>query len=341
MRAAVYRARREIAVEERPVPEPGPDEVLIEVSHCGICGTDLHMVLEGMGRPDSVGGHEYAGRIAAVGSQVHDWRPGDAVVGGPRPACGRCAACEARRPSLCASRGSADGGGFEGAFAEYVRVLAAQLFRVPDGLPLRVAALAEPLAVALHAITRSGAEPGARVLVTGAGPIGLLVVAALRAEGIDDVSVSEPAPARRERAAGVGAAAVKGPDDFESRVMPFDVVEAPFDVAIECSGNPGAMESALGQLGRGGTLVLVGTGIRRPKLDHNRILLNELVVTGAYEYDADGIGNALALLAGGRLPTHLLIEPEDVPLEGLFAALEALEAGARGGKVMVAPGEAA
>jgi len=337
MRAAVYRAPRLLAVEERRVPTIGPKDVLIEVSHCGICGTDLHFVLEGMGRPGSVGGHEYSGRIVAHGSEVAGWALGDAVVGGPRPGCGSCEYCRADRPVLCSGRSLVDLDGFEGAFAEYIRVHESQLVRIPDRLPLRHAALAEPLAVALHALTRSGIRPGQRALVMGAGPIGLLVVAALRARGIDEVSVSEPGTARRARAVEVGAACVQHPEELETQGMPFRLVECPVDVVFECSGRPAAMEAGLTQLRRAGTLVLVGTGLARPKFDHNRILLNELVVTGAFNYDARGFEDALRLLASGALPVEQLIEPEDVSLKGMLEALFELEHGVRAGKVMVAP----
>jgi (R,R)-butanediol dehydrogenase/meso-butanediol dehydrogenase/diacetyl reductase len=340
MRAVVYQGSRKLSLEERPVPEPGPGDVLVEVSHCGICGTDLHLVLEEMGRPGSIGGHEWSGRIAAVGSGVEGWREGELVVGGPSPSCGACHACLAGRPSLCSGRGEAGMGDFQGAFAEYVRVGADELVRVPDGVGPREAALAEPLAVALHAITRSGVEPRARALVTGAGPLGLLLIAALRARGVETITASEPAPRRRERAGRVGATRLLEPEELVAPPMPFTVVDEPFDVAFECSGNPRALESALAQLRRAGTLVIVGTGMRRPKLDHNRVLLNELVVTGAYCYDAGGFEDALTLLASGTLPTDELIERGDVPLAGLEDALHGLAAGELAGKVMVVPKEA-
>ena len=341
MRAAVYVGDRRIATEDRPLPELGPHDALVEVSHCGVCGTDLHLVLEGMGPAGSIGGHEYSGRIAALGRAVRGWALGDAVVGGPGPGCGRCRHCREGRPSLCPGRAALGAGGFQGAFAEYTRSAAASLVRLPEDLRLRTAALCEPLAVALHALTRSGVGPGARALVTGAGPLGLLVIAALRARGVEDVTASEPAPRRLERAGAVGARALRRPEDLATPPMPFDRVEEPFDAAFECSGSPRAMESALGQLRGGGTLVLVGTGMRRPKLDHNRILLNELVVTGAYNYDADGFEEALALLRSGALPSERLIEPDDVPLEGLLPAMERLAAGELAGKVLIAPREVA
>jgi 2-desacetyl-2-hydroxyethyl bacteriochlorophyllide A dehydrogenase len=337
MRAAVYKEPRVLAIEERPLPEIAADEVLLQVSHCGVCGTDLHLVLEGMGAPGSIGGHEYSGRIVAVGSEVSDWQVDDAVVGGASGGCGRCSYCRARRPSLCSERSAYDPG-FQGAFADYKKLRASELLRVPDGVSLREAALAEPLAVALHALTIGRVEPAQRVLVTGAGPLGLLVVAALRARGVADLVVSEPSEVRRERAGRLGATALVKPEELEAPPMPFTVVERPFDVAFECSGNPHATEAALAQLVPAGTLVIVGTGLRRPRLDHNRVLMNELIVTGAYCYDADGFRDALALLESGALSTELLIEPDDVPLDGLFDALCQLERQERAGKVMIVPG---
>jgi len=337
MQVAVYRKPGEVVVEERGVPEPGPEEVLLEVSHCGICGTDLHVVLEGMGRPNSVGGHEYAGTIAAVGERVSDWRVGDDVVGGAPTGCGRCHACRAGRPALCEEKGGF-GSGEErmGAFADYKLVSAANLVAVPEGVTLREAALTEPLAVALHAITVSGIEPKQRAVVTGAGPLGLLLIAALRAHGVDDILVSEPAPARRAQAERVGARVV-APEALEVPPMPFTIVDQACDAAFECSGHPEAMTAALAQLRRLGTYVIVGTGMRRAKWDHNRVLMNELQVTGAYNYDSGGFDAALELLASGALPTELLIDPDDEPLEGVLAAIEALGRGERSAKVMIAP----
>ena len=339
MPAAVYRGPRRLEVEERPVPRPGPGEVLVEVSHCGVCGSDLHFVLDGWGRPGSVGGHEYAGRVVGTGGGVNGWEVGDAVVGGPRPACGRCRACAARRPSLCAGRDAPGAGGPDGGFARYVKVPAGALVPVPPGLDLRTAALAEPLAVALHAVARGGVEPGGRVLVCGAGPIGALVVAALRACGAGTVVVSEPGEARRRLAERVGADEVVTPEALD--VPPFGdpgrVVDGAVDVAIECSGRAGAMEAALTQLERGGTLVLLGAGIDPPRFDHNRILVNELVVTGSFEYDAGGVADAVRLLASGTLPVDDLLEPTDVALPDLLGAMERLATGELAGKVLVTP----
>lgn len=338
MRAAVYREKRRLVVEERPLPELGAHDVLLRVSHCGVCGSDLHMVIEGWGRPDSIGGHEFSGRIAALGSDVAGWALGASVVGGPAAGCGRCEYCATRRPSLCERKDKPGVSEFQGAFAEYVRVHASQLRRVPEGLSLREAALAEPLAVALHGVTLSGIARGQRALVTGAGPIGLLTLAALRAMGVEDVTVSEPSPTRRAAALRVGASRVVAPDELPRPRLPFDFVADAFDAVFECSGNAAAMESALCQLKRAGTLMLVGTGMARPKLDMNRMILGELRVIGSYEYDEHGIDDALALLASGKLATSALLEPDDVGLEQLGPAMERLAAGEIACKLLVAPG---
>jgi len=337
MRAAVYHRRGELRVEERPLPELGPRDALLEVSHCGVCGTDLHLVLDGWGRPGSIGGHEFTGRIVALGEEIEGFALGELVAGGPSPGCGECEPCRRHRPSLCKRADDPGVGAFQGAFAHYVRVHGPQLLHVPDGLGAREAALAEPLAVALHAITQSGVGPGGRALVAGGGPIGQLILASLRARGVEDVVVSERAAPRRARAEALGAARVLEPEALEAPVMPFQRVPAPYDAVFECSGRAEAMESGLGQLDKMGVLVLIGTGAKRPKLDAQRVLLNELVITGAYNYDENGMRDALALLATGVLPTDLLLHGEDAGLDELLEHMQRLQRGEIETKLLVSP----
>ncbi|MBW2389911.1 MAG: alcohol dehydrogenase catalytic domain-containing protein [Deltaproteobacteria bacterium] len=337
MDAAVYRSKRDLQIERRPTPSVGPEDVLIAVEYCGICGTDLHFVMEGWGRPNSIGGHEYSGRIVRVGAEVEGFCPGDAVVGGPESGCGECEYCASGRTMLCPARSTPGVSEFQGAFADYICVHQSQLLHLPEGLSLRDAALAEPLAVALHGITRSGIAPGQRALITGVGPIGMLTLAALRARGIDEVTVSEPSAVRRELAAKLGATQVIAPEDLEVPAMPFMLAEGAYDASFECSGKASAVEACLAMLRKGGTLVIQGTGADRASLDGNRVLLNELVITGAYCYDDRGLEAALELLAAGGLDTDLLLYPEDVPLRDLAQAMESLVAGEIGGKVMVVP----
>ena len=336
MPAAVYVGDSTITVEERPVPELGPDDVLVEVSHCGICGTDLHLVLEEYARPGAVLGHEWAGTVAAVGEAVDGWAIGTPVVAGPEPGCGRCRACQRGRPSVCLRRPPPDYLAFRGAFCRYVVVPAARLLRIPEGLSVRTAALTEPTAVAMHAVRLAGVTAADRVLVTGAGPVGLLVTAVLRSAGVGDVVVSEPAERRRARALAVGATRAISPDDL-APVPIGRTADDPYTVVFECSGRADAVPAALDHLDYAGTLVFVGTGREWPRVNHNRVIVLELTLLGAYNYDAEGFAPALELLASGRLPVELLIEPADVALDTLLPTLHDLARGDVAAKVLVRP----
>src|SRR5438552_10204084 len=151
MPAVILNGKDDMSVEEVPVPAVGAGEVLIEVSHCGVCGSDLHMVLDGWGRKGSIEGHEWSGVVVAVGDEVHTWSVGDHIVGGPSPRCGECEPCRKGHPSLCSQRGTpgmGDDGG-QGAFARYMKTTENGIRRIPVGLSLREAALAAPLAVAM------------------------------------------------------------------------------------------------------------------------------------------------------------------------------------------------
>jgi 2-desacetyl-2-hydroxyethyl bacteriochlorophyllide A dehydrogenase len=336
MPAAVYIGDGRIAVQDLPVPTPGPDEVLVEVAQCGICGSDLHLVLEGYARVGTVLGHEWAGTVVAAGSAVSDWEPGARVVSNPTAGCGTCRPCRRGRPSVCLTRAAPDYLSFGGAFCLYLTVKADRLLRLPDTLSTRAAALTEPTAIAVHTVNLSQVTPDDRVLVTGAGPVGLLTVAVLLARGITDITVSEPSALRRARAAAVGAPIVIAPDQFPVPQLGRPVDE-PYAVAFECSGHASAAEAALDQLDVAGTLVLVGTGRDLPRINHNRMIVLELTVLGAYNYDDAGFGPALDLLAGGQLPIDLLIEPDDVPLNGVGDAMARLAHGEIAGKVLVRP----
>ena len=208
--------------------------------------------------------------------------------------------------------------------------------RARGAVDTRAAALTEPTAIAIHTVNLSGAAAGDRVLVTGAGPVGLLTTAVLRSRGVDDITVSEPSPLRRERALAVGAHTALAPDELPRASMGRPV-DAPYTIAFECSGNARAAEAALDQLDYAGRLVFVGTGHDAPRVNHNRVIVLELTLLGVYNYDAGGFAPALELLASGALPLELLIEPVDVGLGDVQATLHRLAAGELPGKVMVVP----
>jgi (R,R)-butanediol dehydrogenase/meso-butanediol dehydrogenase/diacetyl reductase len=336
MSAAVYVGDGKIAVQEVPSPAPGPGEVLVEVAECGICGSDLHMVFDRYAKPGAILGHEWSGVVAAAPGDSA-WVPGDRVVGTSSPGCGRCRPCRRGRPSVCLNRPAPDFAGYRGAFCQYKTVAADGLIRIPDSLPTRVAALAEPMAITLHAVRLADVRADDRVLVTGAGPVGLLLVAVLRARGISDITVSEPSAVRRRQALAVGAARVVTPDTLETPPMAQPVAE-PYAVVFECSGHASALEAGFGQLDYAGTLVVVGTGFEPPRINQNRMIIFELEVIGAYNYDDEGFRPAVDLLDGGHLPFDALIEPDNVPLGDVMVSMERLARGEIPSKVMVQPG---
>ena len=336
MPAAVYIGDRQIVVQDLPVPAPGPDEVLVEVAQCGICGSDMHLVLEGYARVGTVLGHEWAGTVVTPGSAVSDWEPGARVVSNPTAGCGTCRPCRRGRPSVCLTRAAPDYLSFGGAFCRFLLVRADQLLRIPDGLSTRAAALTEPTAIAIHTVNLSQVASDDRVLITGAGPVGLLTLAVLRARGVTDITVSEPTALRRARATALGATTVMAPDQLPAPQLGRPVDE-PFALAFECSGHAAAAEAALDQLDFAGTLIMVGTGRELPRINHNRMIVLELTILGAYNYDAEGFGPALDLLASGMVRTDLLIEPDDVSLDDVGDAMQRLAQGEIAGKVLVRP----
>jgi (R,R)-butanediol dehydrogenase/meso-butanediol dehydrogenase/diacetyl reductase len=193
--------------------------------------------------------------------------------------------------------------------------------------------------VALHGITRSGVAPGDSVMVFGAGPIGALSVAALHVMGIEHITVVEPHKGRRQLAADLGVTALVDPEDLEvfPSWEPERMSSRAVDVVLECSGHRAAIEAGFSQLARGGMLVMVGAGIDHPQFDINRMILNELSVTGSFVYDQGGFERALELLASDGFPSDLLIDPDDIGLNAIGDTLEALAAGRIAGKVMVSP----
>ncbi len=340
MAAAVYQSPGVVTVEKRAVPPPGREELLVAVDHCGICGSDIHQLRDGWGlKAGSVAGHEWSGTIVAVGEDVGTWSIGERVVGGPSPRCGTCRRCREGKPSQCENRQHSISHWPDGAFAEYILVSSAAVVRLPDGLPARQAALAEPLSVVLHGITRSGIAAGDTAMVIGAGPIGALSVVALQSMGVTDITVVEPSEGRKRLARDLGATRVLDPADLEL-IPPWEperLSAHAVHVVLECSGHKSAIEAGFNQLLRGGVLVMVGAGIEAPAFDPNRMILNELTVTGSFVYDKGGFERALELLASGGFPGDLLIDATDVPLNGLGEALEALATGRIAGKVMVVP----
>lgn len=255
MRAAVLHGAKDLRVAERDIPPVAPGEALVAVETVGLCGSDLHYYLDGRNggnvvRSPVILGHEIGGTVAEVGSDVPDSLLGARVVVEPAVPCRTCPTCAAGRYNLC-ERGACLGSPpTDGGLAEYVTVPMPQLHRVPDTLPAPAVPVLEPLAVAVHALRRAEFVPGESVLITGAGPVGLLVAQVARAWGAGDITVSDVDPARLRACRALG---------IERAVEPAELGGLRFDRSLECSGTPAALSGALAATNPGGRVVLVGT----------------------------------------------------------------------------------
>jgi threonine 3-dehydrogenase len=256
------------------------------VRKTGICGTDLH--IESWDpwaartiHPPLVVGHEFVGEIVEVGSNVADFRPGDLVSGEGHVVCGRCRHCLAGRRHLCANTIGL-GVGRDGAFAEYVAIPMTNVWHHWPGIPEEVAAIFDPFGNAVHT---AFAFPvlGEDVLVSGAGPIGLMATAVVRHAGARHVVVSEPNGFRRELAARMGASVVIDPRerDLHDVQTELGMVEG-FDVALEMSGNPVALRTAIANMAHGGGIAILGIPTEEISIDVNEIVFKMLTLRGIY-----------------------------------------------------------
>ncbi|HEX9245503.1 MAG TPA: zinc-binding dehydrogenase [bacterium] len=300
-----------VELRDVPEPQPGPGQVRIVVAAAGICGTDIHILRDEFpSRPPVTLGHEFSGRIDRLGPGVAGLAAGTPVVALTAAVrCGRCRYCLTGNVLMCEQRLSI-GHGVDGAFARYIVVPADMVRPVPQGVDLRHAALAEPLAVAVHAVAeRSRIAAGDTVLVSGVGPIGLLVLQVALAQGGRVMVVGTARDGRRlDLARRLGAEAIVNVDAED----PVDAVRewtagAGVDVAFECAGAPRSLDACLRAVRRIGTLVQVGLMGRRIECDYEQVAMREILVIGTYGSSLMSWPRALALLAQGRVQAAALI----------------------------------
>jgi threonine dehydrogenase-like Zn-dependent dehydrogenase len=331
MPAVVLTADGQIAVQDRPRPTLRPDQVLVEVDLCGICGSDLHASqLPQVYRGDCILGHESTGRLIAVGDDVEDWAVGQRVAVNPNGHVdGTCAYCRSGRPNFCrqATLETALGLQADGALAPLMAAFPGHLRPIPDELGTLEAAWVEPTATALRAVELAGELAGRTVLVTGGGPIGQLACRLAHLRSPAQILLMEPAPQRAQFAPDSHAVPIASDtaEDFGALVV---------DVVLECSGNAAATSTALKLLAPGGILVVVGAG-PDPGLDSATILLKEITVQGSYIY-TDEFDHAIELLATQQIAVADLTTIIS-PLPDALTAFDALRAG-RIMKALIAPG---
>lgn len=322
MRVAVLTAPGEMALEDRPEPEPGPGQVKVRVASVGVCGSDTHYYDHGrigdfVVEAPLVLGHEASGQVVAVGAGVTSLRPGQRVSLEPGVPDLVCEQCLAGRYNLCPDMRFFATPPIDGAFAEHVVVHAAFAHPVPDSMSDDAAALLEPLSVGVWACRKGRVTAGTRVLITGAGPIGLVAVQTARAFGATEVVVSDVNPARLALARELGATEVVDAREQSVRDLP-----RPPQVLLECSGFPPAIGEGIRALDRAGKAVLVGMGGDELMLPLSVVQDRELEVTGVFRY-AGTWPTAIALVASGQIDldrlvtgTYALADAEDALIAG-------------------------
>ncbi len=305
MRASVLLREKTIELEERPVPSPGPDEVLVRVGSVGVCGSDVHYYDHGrigdfVVTDPLVLGHEAGGTITEVGSAVDPSRVGERVALEPQRPCRRCRPCKTGHLNLCTDMQFFATPPIDGAFCDYVVLPADFAHPVPDSMSDAAVALCEPLSVGLWANEKGGTTAGSRVFITGAGPIGAVCAMAARARGATEIVVSDLVESRRQRITELTGATTVDP------AAGFDPAEIGADVFLECSGATPALQAGIKAVRPGGIAVMVGHGdtdITLPVLD---LQMHEVWLTGIFRY-VDTWPTAIALAASGIVDLDALV----------------------------------
>ena len=335
MRAAVFSRRGEpLRIEEVPDPSPGEGEVVLRVSRCGICGSDVHMTAkDGFGFPKgAVLGHEFCGEVVALGKGVTSLRAGDRITAMPFFGCGTCAACLRGEPGWCATTSRAAGfGSAPGAYAQYVTVAARSSVVLPGGVSDELGALVEPMAVALHGVRRATIGPDTRVAVLGAGPIGL--AAAFWARQLGAARVAVIARTRRSAglAAGIGADAFLTDADGVA-----DALGGAPDVVLECVGAPGMLDQAVTLAGPRAQVIVLGFCTHPDAINGVACLLKEVTIAYSKTYGRDDYETVVRTLeAGAAGPAALVSRIE--PLARLPDLIEAMRSGLPDCKIQIDP----
>ncbi len=337
MRAARYHGIRDIRIEDVARPDVGPDDVLVRVAYAGICGSDLHVYAKGMFGivPPMTMGHEFSGVVEAVGDSVGGLRPGDQVVGDPRLGCERCEWCHRGDYHLCAELAFV-GEAQPGSYAEYIVLPERRLVPVSASLDPQLAALVEPMAVAVHALDLVSAPGQQSAGIIGAGPIGLLTLIAASARTGWHLRVAERVASRRGLASALGAHEV------------FEDVDAAgerwADVVFEAAGRPSTLAGGVRWLRPGGRMALIGIYEEPVTFDPTDVVVKEGWLVGVSAYGRQDLVEATILLESHAAAARQVIS-DVLPLEQAAEGLERCRSGSATGKVLLrcgltdAPGE--
>lgn len=324
-RAAIMYGTHDVRLEDVPIPEPGPREVLVKVKSVGVCGSDVHYYEHGrigsfVVRDPLILGHESSGVIVALGEAATKHEVGERVTLEPGVPDGTCRECRAGRYNLCPNVRFFATPPIDGAFTNYVAIHEDFAFELPDKLSDNAGALMEPLSVGIWACRKAGVKAGDHVLVTGAGPIGLLAMQVALAHGATDVTVTDVSPERLEIARRTGASRA-----LDVSKEPLTEAGIEVDVLIECSGNPHALSDGIHCTRPAGIAVVVGMGPDENTTVPLAFIQNrEITLTGTFRY-ANTYPAAIELAATGRVDLEAIVTSH----YGLQDTGEALEAGGK------------
>jgi 2-desacetyl-2-hydroxyethyl bacteriochlorophyllide A dehydrogenase len=343
MRAAVFHELGQpLTIEDAPEPKTGPGEIILKVHYCGVCGSDLHATQPGVFvvPNGTILGHEFAGEI--VESADPAWKVGDMATAVPNYACAECrelglGECKDHLGMLCPKNVII---GFStqapGAYAQYVKFSSKEAMHLPEAVDSQLGATVEPLSVGLHAVNRGGVTLGSRVLVLGAGPIGLVTAIFAKLAGARDVIVSEYVQSRREAAEALGATAVIDPGREDVGETFARHAGGSPDIIFECVGVPGLIQKCIDMSRPFGKLVVVGVCMVEDKLVPISGIFKELNIQFVLGYNRDDWRLVLQLLAAGRIDPKPMIT-DIISLEELPKEFEALRKPKQQIKVMVRP----
>jgi D-arabinitol dehydrogenase (NADP+) len=334
MRAAFFDAPHSVAMRDTPEPKPAPGEVLVRVAACGICGTDQH-IYQGdfMSTYPLIGGHEIAGEVAAVGSGIDEFSPGDRVAIDPGLFCGHCFFCQRGQGNHCLNFG-AIGVTRAGGFAEYVVAPRANIYPIGD-LPYERAAFIEPVSCVVHGLKRLQIPIGASALIYGAGPIGLLMMQLVLHAGAAEVAIVDKVPSKLELATQLGAHHALAASDADDALH--DVSPLGFDVVIDCTGVPKVVEHMFTHVRNEGKVLFFGVNPQEATIAVNPydIYRREITIHGSFALRYT-FHEALAFIRNGALDIDSLVS-DRFPIDGFPEALERAGSG-HAFKVQIQPG---
>jgi L-iditol 2-dehydrogenase len=326
MKALVYHGPEDLRWEEIEDVRPGKDEVLIKVKACGICGSDVHGYLGITGRriPPMAMGHEFAGSIEEVGEEVTTVKVGDRVAPYPVLYCGECEFCKQGKPHICLNKKAYGVLECNGAMAEYICMPAKLMFKLSDNVSYNVGSMMEPMAVAYRGVNNAGDLSGKKILIVGAGTIGMLVLAIVKMRNPAKVFVSDLSDSRLSVAKEMGADFVINPskDNLED-IIKIETNGMGVDVALEAVGATPTVQQAMASLKLGGTAVWIGNSAKMVNINMQEVVTRELKVFGTFLYTLEEFGEVVDILNSGKLnvePMISLVEPMEKGVE-LFKRL--------------------